>query len=217
MVNPDDILKRYTTGEEILNAVSHGVGAVFAIVGTTLLVAASALQGDGFKLAASIIYGASLMILYVMSTLYHSFTRPRLKEIFRVLDHCSIFLLIAGTYTPFTLITLRNTSGWYLFAFIWAATVIGVLLNVISIQRFRYFSMACYLIMGWSIVVTFKPLAEGLPTVGLGLLVAGGLFYTVGILFYAMKKKRYMHGVWHFFVLGGSVFHYLCVLQYVIL
>ena len=216
-MNQDDILKRYTVGEEVLNAVSHGVGAVFAIVGITLLIAASALQGDWFKLAASIIYGCSLLILYVMSTLYHSFTPPRVKEIFRVMDHCSIFLLIAGTYTPFTMVTLRNTSGWYLFAFIWTATVVGIVLNVISIQRFRYFSMACYVVMGWSIVITMEPLMAGLPMDGLILLVSGGLFYTVGIVFYAMKHTRFMHGVWHFFVLFGSVCHYLCVLWYVIL
>lgn len=216
-MNPDDILKRYTTGEEVLNAVSHGVGALFAIVGTTLLIASSALQGDWFKLAASIIYGCSLMLLYVMSTLYHSFTGARLKEIFRVFDHCSIFLLIAGSYTPFTMVTMRNTAGWYLFAFIWTATVVGVVLNVISIERFKYFSMACYVGMGWSIVVTVKPLVAEIPPAGLLLLAGGGLFYTVGILFYAMKGKRYMHGVWHFFVLFGSICHFLCILWYVIL
>ncbi len=213
----NDICKRYTTGEEVLNAVSHGVGALFAIVGTTLMVAAAALQQDWYKLAATIIYGCSLMLLYVMSTLYHSFTTRRVKEIFRIFDHCSIFLLIAGTYTPFTLVSLRQSTGWYLFAFIWISTVVGIILNAISIERFKYFSMVCYVVMGWSVLITIRPLIEMLTTTGLLLLVAGGLFYTVGIVFYAMKKKRYMHGIWHFFVLFGSICHYLCILWFVIL
>ena len=152
-----------------------------------------------------------------MSTLYHSFTTRRVKEIFRIFDHCSIFLLIAGTYTPFTLVSLRQSTGWYLFAFIWISTVVGIILNAISIERFKYFSMVCYVVMGWSVVVTIRPLIEMLTTTGLLLLVAGGLFYTVGIVFYAMKKKRYMHGIWHFFVLFGSICHYLCILWFVIL
>lgn len=215
-MNHDSILRRYTIGEEVLNAVSHGIGAIFAIVGTTLLVAASALQADWYKLAASIIYGCSLMLLYVMSTLYHSFTGPRVKALFRIFDHCSIFLFIAGSYTPFTMITLGGRVGWTLFGFIWVVTVAGVILNSFSVHRYRYFSMACYLGMGWSVLATIRPLVASLCIAGLALLVAGGLFYTVGVVFYAMKT-RYMHGVWHFFVLLGSICHYLCILWYVIL
>lgn len=215
-MNHNSILRRYTMGEEVLNAVSHGVGAIFAIVGTTLLVAVSTLQGDWRKLTSSIIYGCSLMLLYVMSTLYHSFTNTRIKELFRIFDHCSIFIFIAGSYTPFTMVTLGNPVGWILLSFIWVVTIAGVVLNAFSIHRYRYFSMACYLGMGWSVLLAVRPLVASLTGSGLALLVAGGLFYTVGIIFYAMKT-RYMHGVWHFFVLLGSVCHYFCILWYVIL
>lgn len=211
-----EYVKRYTLGEEICNSVSHGVGAVFSVAATTLMITLSALSGDWRSLAASIIFGLSLILLYTMSTLYHAVSSPRAKEILRVFDHCSIFMLIAGTYTPFTLIPLRDSVGGYLFAFIWGATALGIVLNIISIERFKKLSMVCYLVMGWAIVVTLKPLYETVAMGGIILLVAGGLFYTVGTLFYRQTTKPYMHFVWHLFVLAGSVCHFLSVLLYIL-
>lgn len=215
-MEPNQLQARYTTGEELVNAISHGLGAILAVSGTTLMVMASAIQQDWYKLAASIIYGLSLMLLYLMSTLYHAIRSQRVKEVLRVFDHCSIFLLIAGTYTPYTLVTLRGGIGWGLFAFIWGAAALGIILNVISIERFKVFSMICYVGMGWSIMVTVKPLMAALPHTGLWLLIWGGIAYTVGILFYLLKQVRYFHGIWHLFVLAGSVLHFFSIYQYVI-
>ncbi|MEG1942895.1 MAG: hemolysin III family protein [Angelakisella sp.] len=212
-----EYVKRYTLGEEVCNSVSHGLGAVFSVAATTLMIAVSVSQGDWLKLTASIIFGLSLIILYTMSTLYHAITNQRAKEILRVFDHCSIFLLIAGTYTPFTLIPLRSSIGGWLFVAIWAATVFGIILNIISIERFKKLSMICYLAMGWAIIITLKPLYENVALGGILLLVAGGLCYTVGTLFYKQTDKPYMHFVWHLFVLGGSVCHFMSVLLYILL
>ena len=209
--------KRYTTGEEIGNAVSHGVGAIISVAATTIMVVVAAMQADWTKLTAGIIFGVSLMMLYLMSTLYHAVQNPRAKEILRVFDHCSIFFLIAGTYTPFTMVTLQGSFGGWVSAFIWGATVLGVVLNIISVDRFAKLSMVCYLGMGWAIVFTLKPLMESVAPGGIALLVAGGLFYTVGVLFYRRTQTRYMHFVWHLFVLGGSICHFLAVLLYIML
>ena len=203
--------KRYTMGEEVMNAVTHGLGTLFAVAGGTLLVASSALQGDAYKLGSSIVYGVSLTIPYLMSTVYHSIA----KEVLRIFDHCSIFLLIAGTYTPFALVTLREHGGWLLFGGIWAAAIAGITLNAISLKRFEKLSLACYVVMGWAVVFQAGTLAAALSPAGLILLVAGGLCYTGGIAFYVLKKP-YMHGIWHLFVLGGSVCHFLCILFNVI-
>ena len=207
--------KRYTMGEEVMNAVTHGLGALFAVAGGTLLVASSTLQGDAYKLGSSIVYGVSLTILYLMSTVYHSIASPRAKEVLRIFDHCSIFLLIAGTYTPFALVTLREHGGWLLFGAIWGAAAVGITLNAISLRRFEKLSLACYVAMGWAVVFQAGTLAAALSPAGLILLVAGGLCYTGGIAFYVLKKP-YMHGIWHLFVLGGSVCHFLCILFNVI-
>ncbi len=208
---------RYTLGEELVNAITHGLGTIFSVAATTLMVTASALQQDWVKLGASIVYGLSLILLYLMSTLYHAIRSVRVKEVLRVFDHCSIFLLIAGTYTPYTLVTLRGPVGWGLFIWIWAAAALGITLNIISIQRFRLFSMICYVAMGWSIMVTVRPLMAAIPAQGLWLLIWGGVAYTGGIVFYALKRRRYFHGIWHLFVLAGSVLHFLSIFRYVIL
>ncbi len=203
--------KRYTLGEEVMNAVTHGLGTILAVAGATLLIAYSALQGDPYKLGSSIVYGVSLTLLYLMSTVYHGVASSRAKEILRIFDHCSIFLLIAGTYTPFALVTLREHRGWLLFGAIWAAAVVGITLNAISLRRFEKLSLACYVAMGWAVVFQAGTLAAALSPAGLVLLVAGGICYTGGILFYKLRRP-YMHGVWHLFVLAGSVCHFLCVL-----
>lgn len=202
--------KRYTLGEEVMNAVTHGVGALLAVAGGTLLIASSASQQDPYKLASSIVYGLSLAMLYLMSTLYHSIASPRAKAVLRVFDHCSIFLLIAGTYTPFTLVTLRQTGGWGLFGAIWGTAAVGIALNAISLRRFEKLSLLCYVVMGWAVVFQAGTLAEALSPAGLWLLVAGGLCYTGGIVFYSIHRP-YLHGIWHLFVLAGSVCHFLCI------
>ena len=202
--------KRYTLGEEVMNGVTHGVGALLAVAGGTLLIASSASQQDPYKLASSIVYGLSLAMLYLMSTLYHSIASPRAKAVLRVFDHCSIFLLIAGTYTPFTLVTLRQTGGWGLFGAIWGTAAVGIALNAISLRRFEKLSLLCYVVMGWAVVFQAGTLLSALSPGGLALLVAGGICYTGGILFYVLRRP-YMHGVWHLFVLAGSVCHFFCV------
>lgn len=207
----------YTGGEEIFSAVTHGVGAVLSIAALVLMVVFSALQGDAWKLASSIVFGISLLLLFLASTLYHAVRHPLAKQVLRILDHTSIFLLIAGTYTPFTLVTLRGSVGYALFFVVWIAALVGVVLNALSIERFKVFSMVCYLAMGWVIVFAFSPLVQSLARPGIVLLVAGGLCYTLGLLFYRLKGVRYMHGVWHLFVLAGAVCHFLCVFLYIIL
>lgn len=204
----------YTKGEEIFNSTSHGVGALLSISALVITVVWTVLYGDGLCLLSALIYSISLILLYCMSTLYHAITHPTAKKVFRVFDHCSIFLLIAGTYTPYTLVTLRGPVGWWIFAAVWAVTILGVVLNSISIERFNVFSQICYVAMGWVIIVAIKPLMAALPAMGLWLLVAGGVVYTLGIIFYAMKW-RYAHSIWHLFVLGGSVLHFFSILLYV--
>lgn len=206
----------YSVNEEIFNAVSHGVGAVLAIGGTGALLALS----DKSTWAACLVYGLSLILLYTMSTLYHAFSSAKLKQIFRVFDHTSIFLLIAGSYTPFTLILLRgSTKGPLICAVVWAAAILGVVLNAFSVERFKKLSLLLYVAMGWALVFAFGDVIAALPPAGFWLLLSGGLCYTVGIVFYVWHSKYrtpYIHGVWHLFVLAGSVLHYLCILLYVL-
>ena len=206
----------YTTGEEIFNAVSHGVGSVLAIGGTGALLALSTWQNFWVYL----IYGLSLVLLYTMSTLYHAFPQAKLKHIFRIFDHASIFILIAGSYTPFTLILLGNTvKGPIICAVVWTAAVLGVILNCFSVEKFAKLSMLLYVAMGWAVVFAIGDVVHALPPAGFWLLLLGGIAYTGGIVFYAWHKKfhtHYMHGVWHLFVLLGSILHYLCILLYVV-
>ena len=206
----------YTTGEEIFNAVTHGIGSVLAIAGTGALLALSTWKNFWVNL----IYGLSMVLLYTMSTLYHAFPQAKLKHIFRIFDHASIFILIAGSYTPFTLILLGDTrKGPLICAIVWAAAVLGVVLNVFSVEKFAGLSMLLYVAMGWALVFAIGDVVRALPPAGFWLLLAGGLAYTGGIVFYAWHKKfrtPYIHGVWHLFVLLGSILHYLCVLLYVV-
>jgi len=208
--------KIYTLGEEIFNSVSHGVGTVLSIAAMALLIVFAAFfKGSAAAVVSAVIYGLTLVILYTMSTLYHSFRSPNIKGIFRIFDHCSIFLLIAGTYTPYTLVTLKDDGGIWIFTGIWAAALVGVILNAIDINKFRIISLICYIAMGWAIVFKFQTLKVLLHPKGLVLLVAGGIVYTVGAIFYLLKKFPYMHSVWHLFTLGGSILHFLSVLIYV--
>jgi len=206
----------YSVGEEVAHAVTHGLGAVAGIVGLVVLVAYSVLYGDIWHVVSSCIFGASLILLYTSSTLYHGIPIPRAKQVLRVLDHSAIYLLIAGTYTPFLLVTFRETFGWYMFAVMWTLALAGVCFKIFATGKFEKTSVAIYIGMGWIIVLIVKPFLAQIPMGGVWLMVAGGLAYTVGVVFYVWKKLPYNHAIWHLFVLAGSVFHYLAVLLYVI-
>ncbi len=201
---------------ERFNSITHLAGAALALAGLVVLVVFAALQGDVWKIVSFSIYGASLFLLYTLSTLYHSL-RGRAKQIFMKLDHVAIYLLIAGTYTPLTLVTLRGAWGWTLFGIVWGLAIIGIVVDVLHRQGSRRIQMLIYLLMGWLIVVALYPLVQIMPTGGLILLVLGGLFYTGGIVFYALDERiKHAHGIWHLFVLAGSISHYLIMLLYVL-
>jgi hemolysin III len=204
--------KRYTLGEEIFNAVSHGAGGLLSIAGTVVLIALCAVYSDAWSVISACVYGASLIILYTMSTLYHAITNEKAKKFFRVMDHNTIFFLIAGTYTPFTLVTLRGKLGWILFGIVWGSALIGIILNSIDLEKFRKPSVVCYILMGWVIIIAVKPMLNSLPGLSLVFLLLGGIFYTVGVIFYSLKKIKWFHSVWHLFTVAGSVLHYFSVL-----
>lgn len=206
----------YTIGEEVANAITHGVATGLAIAAMTLVIVFAYMSGDIWKIISACVYGSSLVLLYCMSTLYHAFPAGRTKAVFRVFDHASIFILIAGSYTPFTLVTLRGTTGWILFSVTWLCAVVGVILNAISVDKFQKVSMICYVASGWCVVFAIKPLITTLDKTGVLLLLLGGIMYTAGIAFFVMKKK-YMHSIWHVFVFLGSLFQFLCILLYVII
>ncbi len=211
-----NVLPNVTTAEEIINAITHGIGALLGIAGTAIAIVWAALYGDVFSVVSAAIYGATLIILFSMSTLYHALTHETAKKVFRIFDHCSIFLLIAGTYTPYTLVTLRGAFGWTIFGIIWGFGILGMVLNAISIEHFKKFSMICYIAMGWLIIIAIKPMIAALDFPALMLLLTGGIAYTAGAVFYAMKKIPFMHGVWHLFVLAGGILHYFSILLYVL-
>lgn len=214
--NKTKINKRYTLGEEILNSVSHGIGAVLSIAATVIMIVLSVAHGTTLGLWTSIIYGFSLMLLYTMSTLYHSITNEKAKEILRIFDHTSIFFLIAGSYTPFCLIGLAgDIRGIIVAAVVWGCAVLGIILNAISLEKTEKFSLILYVAMGWAIIFVIKAIVAAIPAPAFWLLLAGGISYTGGVIFYKMKA-RYMHGIWHFFVLGGSVLHFLSVILYIL-
>jgi hemolysin III len=205
----------YTTGEEIFNAVTHGVGALLAVAALVLSVVFAAIFGDGLSLLAALLYGLSLLVMYSMSTLYHAITHKGAKRVLRVFDHCAIFLLIAGTYSPYTLITLRGSVGYTLFGAIWGVALIGITLKAVSMRRFEKIGVVLNVLMGWAAMFTIRPLYRALHPAGFWLLIAGGVVYTLGIVFYASKWK-FAHSVWHLFVLSGSVLHFLSIILFVI-
>lgn len=204
--------KRYTLGEEIFSSVTHGLGTLLALGGTAVLIVLSAIYSDAWSVVGSAIFGASLIILYSMSTLYHSITNEKAKKFFRIMDHNTIFFLIAGTYTPITISILRGTVGWVLFGVVWGAAVIGIILNSIDLEKFRKPSVVCYIAMGWVIIFAIQPLLIVMNSLSLWLLIGGGIFYTVGVIFYAIKKVKYFHSIWHIFTLLGSACHYFSIL-----
>jgi len=213
--SPANGRREYTLGEEIANSVIHGLGIGLSVAALVLLVAFAVLSGDSYRLAGAIVFGIALVLEYTASTLYHSFPQPRVKYIFKILDHCGIYVLIAGTYTPFCLVTIRDDGGWLLFGVVWSLAVVGIALEAFWTYRPRWLSALVYLGMGWMVVVSIRPLLANLEPTGVWLLVAGGLCYTAGTAFYVLKKVKYMHAVWHVWVVAGSVCHFLAVLLFV--
>ena len=211
-------LKRpYTVGEEICSAITHGVGAALSVAAIATMAVRAA--GDVYATVSAAIFGAALLILYMMSTMYHALTPMRAKGVFRILDHVTIFLLIAGTYTPYLLVALRPVDpigAWVLFGVLWGLTALGAVFDSIMLDRFHRVEMLLFVVMGWCVLLRAELLSAVLPAGGMALLFAGGVSYTVGILFFALYKIPYMHSVWHLFVLAGSVLHYFSVILYVL-
>ena len=206
---------QYSVREEIAHAAIHGLGIALSIAGLIALVVTARRTGDGWDVAASAVFGVTLILLYLASTLYHGVPHPGAKRILRVLDHSAIYLLIAGTYTPFTLVSLRGPWGWTLFGLIWGLALLGIAVKVAAVGRYRGLSLALYIGMGWLVVVAFRPLGLAVPHGGLVLLLLGGIAYTSGVVFYVWRRLPYHHAVWHAFVLAGSVLHFFAILLYV--
>jgi hemolysin III len=203
-------------GEEIANSVTHGVGAALAIAALAVLVTFAALHGTATPVVGCAVFGATLVLLYTASTLYHSIPRANVKRVLRVLDHSAIYLLIAGTYTPFMLVTLGGTRGWVLLAVVWAAAAAGIALCSTVGRRAHVVSVVLYIVMGWIAVVVFRPLVASLGLQGMALVAGGGLLYTGGVVFYAWRRLPYHHAIWHLFVLAGSALHVAAVLRHVV-
>jgi len=206
----------YSIGEEVANSITHGVGAALGIAALVLLVIRAAGSGDAKRMIAAVVFGSSLVILYLFSTLYHALTNPRAKRVFKVLDHAGIYLLIAGSYTPFALVALDDKIGWILFGIIWSIAIAGISAEAFWVDRPGWLSALLFIGMGWIAVVAIKPLGDSIPGPGVWLLLAGGIAYTAGAVFYVLKKVPYMHAVWHGWVLAGSVCHVLSVLLFVL-
>jgi hemolysin III len=202
----------YTIGEEIASSITHGIGAALSIAALVILVVLAAKQGDAWRIVSFSVYGTTLILLYLASTLYHAIQHRGAKKVFRILDHSSIFLLIAGTYTPFLLVSLRGRWGWSLFGVIWALAITGIVFKAIFIHRMKKLSVVIYILMGWLILIALKPMLANIPKAGLWWLAGGGLAYTGGVVFYAMKSVKFAHAVWHLFVLAGSICHFFAIL-----
>ena len=202
-------------GDILANAITHGVGAILAVVGAVYLIAAST-RGTAWQIVGCAVFSTTLVLVYVCSTLYHSLVRTRARHVFQVLDHSAIYLLIAGTYTPFTLVSLRGPVGWVLFGIVWTLAIAGVIFKSVAVDKFAVVSALVYLFQGWFVVVAARPLLQAIGWHGVMWLGAGGLAYTLGIVFFALDRLRYFHAAWHLFVLAGSVAHYFAILFYVV-
>lgn len=213
-------LPSYTKGEEIFNMVSHICGGVLGITAMVLCIVFAAIHKDAYAIVSSAIFGATMILLYTISSIYHGLRVNTAKKIFQIIDHCAVYLLIAGTYTPFTLCVLREYKtalGWSVFGIIWGLAILGITLNSIDLKTFRIISMVLYLGMGWCIIFTGKIVFETIGSIGFSLLVTGGVVYTVGAILYGIGvKKRYMHSVFHLFVITGSLLHFLCILLFIV-
>ncbi len=211
-----DEVTGYSLGEEIANSVTHGIGVLLAVTGLVSMIIASGANGSSRHVVTCSIFGATLILLYLASTLYHSITVNRIKKILKTIDHSAIFLLIAGTYTPFVLVSLKGVWGWSLFGTVWGLALVGIILKLTPLGQQKALSISLYLGMGWVAVVAIKPMLAALELSGFLLVLLGGLTYSVGVIFYAWKKLPYGHAIWHLFVLGGSCLHFFAVYYYVI-
>ena len=210
-------IPQYSLSEELMSAISHGIGALLGVAGLVLCIVISAIHGSAISVVASCIYGVTIILLYTMSTLYHSLKVNNAKRVFRIIDHCSIYLLIAGSYTPYTLVTLKGAWGWTIFGVIWGAAILGIVLNSIDIKKFKNISMALYLIAGWCIIFSFKSLWENLNHIGILFTLLGGIMYTIGAIIYGVGKKyKYMHSIFHIFCIIASVFFFITIYFYVL-
>lgn len=209
-------VSEYTVLEEVLHAITHGVGALLSIFGLSWMLYFSIGAEDPWRVVASSIYGATLVTLFLASTVYHSMYASRHREVFKLLDHCAIYLLIAGTYTPFLLVAMRSNTGWWLFGTVWALATAGIIKKLWFRHRFPRIALASYLAMGWLAVIAVPQLAEAIGPNGIAWLVAGGVFYSVGAIFYVAKRIPFNHAVWHIFVLGGGVCHFLSIAWHVL-
>jgi hemolysin III len=216
MTHTPEAPSRYSRGEEIANSLTHGLGIVLAVAGLVVLIVFAALYGNAWHIVSCSIFGAALILLYLASTLYHAIQHPAAKPILRILDHSAILVLIAGTYTPITLVSLHGPWGWTLFGVIWALATLGILIETTRLRRYRAGLLALYVIMGWAVVAAVKPMTHNVGAGGLWLLLSGGLAYTGGIVFYLWERLPYNHAIWHLFVLAGSALHYFAILLYVI-
>ncbi len=207
---------KYARREELANTITHGLGAALSVAGLCVLVSLAAIKGDVWRVVSFSIYGSSLVLLYSASTFYHASRSERARRLLRIFDHVSIYLLIAGTYTPFTLVSMRGGWGWSIFGIMWGMAAVGIVLKVYFTGRFRVVSTIVYVAMGWFVLVALKPTIESVPAHGIAWLAAGGCAYTFGVVFYLWKKLPYSHSVWHMFVLAGSVLHFFAVLFYVL-
>ena len=209
-----------TLGEEIANAVTHGVGALLALVGLVVAVALAAVHGDAWRIVSVSVYGFMMLVLYLSSTLYHAVTEPRVKHVFQVIDHATIYLMIAGSYTPFTLVALREASpawGWSIFASVWVFAILGVIFQSCYINRFPRLFTGLYLVMGWIMAIAIYPLWKAMGTAPIVWIVVGGICYSLGVIFYAQRRLKYGHAIWHLFVLAGTAVHYFAIVRYVVL
>ena len=208
--------KLYSLGEEIFSSVTHGIGALLGVAALVLLVVFAAKAHNVYGVVSGALYGSTMIILFTMSTLYHAIAAKGAKKVFRVMDHCSIYLLIAGTYTPITLCSIRQRGGWVLFGIVWGIAVLGIVFNAINMEKFKKLSLISYIVLGWAVVAWWGAVAENIAPAGIVLLLAGGIVYMLGVVFYCLKKIAYMHSIWHIFVLAGSILHFFAVLLYVV-
>lgn len=207
----------YTQREEIANSITHGIGAALSVIGLVILVALAALQGDFWRIVSVVIYGSSVTMLYLTSTLYHSLHHPRLKTILRKCDHAAIYVLIAGTYTPFLLVSLRETSiGLTFFILVWGMAAAGIVWKMFFLGKLEVIATILYVLMGWMCLLVYKQMVAAIPTPGLIMLITGGVVYTLGVIFYAWEKLPYNHAIWHLFVLGGSICHFFAIVTLIL-
>lgn len=211
-----DNIEKYSLGEEIANSITHGIGALLSIAGTAVLIVIASVQGGVARIISAVIYGLSLFLLYISSMLYHAIQHKTAKHVFEILDHSAIYVLIAGSYTPFLLLSIRETLGRVFLIIVWLLTVLGIIFKVFFVRKFVFLSTIFYILMGWMVVLIFKPLTSRIDSDVVLLLISGGIMYTFGTVFYIWRKFKFHHMIWHIFVLFGSLFHYLAILKIIV-